>query len=243
MKAVDDLVEKARSAGVKQRIAMPTTTLGVVTDVCDPLGRGRVQCALPRLDPTLATAWAPLVALGAGPQAGWFFLPKVGDEVLVGFENGDIKRPVVLGMLWSNDRSPPHQAAGSASTLLTIASAEKGARLEFDDEAEEIRLFAPGDKTTLVLGKNGITMTTDGDVALTSMQGEVTIAGKEIKFTAQMELAATGMQESALIGSSEVKVTGKPSIQAAAPQLTFGGTVSGGGAAQPKNQTIDDPLG
>lgn len=222
---------------------MPTTTLGVVADNCDPEGLARVRCKYPLFADDLMGAWAPVVSPGAGPQSGWFFLPNVGDEVLVAFEHNDIKRPVVLGMLWAAQRPPPHDAADAASSLLTLASHEKGARLEFDDQADEIRLFAPGDKTTMTLSKDGIAIKTDGDVALTSMQGRVVIAGKTVELVASAAITATGMQEMAVIGSSEVKITGKPSIQAAAPQLTFGGSVSASAAAAVENEVISDPLG
>ena len=243
MKIVEEMVGRARDAGARARTEISTTTLGVVTDNCDPEGLARVRCKYPLFADDLMGAWAPLVAPGAGPQSGWFFLPNVGDEVLVAFEHDDINRPVVLGMLWSAQRPPPHDAADAESSLLTLASNEKGARIEFDDKADEIRLFAPGDKTTMTLSKDGITIKTDGDVALTSMQGRVVIAGKEVELVASTTLTATGMQEIAVIGSSEVKITGKPSIQAAAPQLTFGGTVSASSSAAAKNEVIADPLG
>jgi hypothetical protein len=45
--------------------------------------------------------WITLVSLGGGRDRGFFALPEVGDEVLVGFEHGDPERPIVLGSLWN----------------------------------------------------------------------------------------------------------------------------------------------
>jgi phage protein D len=72
---------------------------GIVTNVADPEKTGRVKVALPWLAPDFESDWARVVQVGAGARAGALFLPSVGDEVLVGFEFGDSRRPYVLGGL------------------------------------------------------------------------------------------------------------------------------------------------
>jgi phage protein D len=75
---------------------------GVVSDIKDPLQLGRVTVALPWLSPEHETDWAPVGQLFAGPGAGACFLPDPGDQVLVAFEFGDVRRPYVLGCVPSN---------------------------------------------------------------------------------------------------------------------------------------------
>jgi len=79
----------------------PTRVLGVVggivTDLDDPLGLGRVKVALPWLSPSYESTWAPVTQLTAGKNTGALFLPEAGDQVLVAFEFGDLRRPYVLG--------------------------------------------------------------------------------------------------------------------------------------------------
>ncbi len=70
---------------------------GVVTAVDDPLGLARVKVALPWLSPEYESGWAPVAQLTAGKNTGAMFLPTPGDEVLVAFEFGDLRRPYVLG--------------------------------------------------------------------------------------------------------------------------------------------------
>ena len=72
---------------------------GVVTNNTDPENLGRVKVTLPWLSPTFETDWARVVQFGLGRQSGAMFLPEVGDEVLVGFEFGDPRRPYVIGGL------------------------------------------------------------------------------------------------------------------------------------------------
>jgi uncharacterized protein involved in type VI secretion and phage assembly len=82
-----------------------------VVDTNDPDGLGRIRVAFPVMpEPSASgmrfrTEWARLL-LPAGGPAGTSFLPEVDDEVLVGFEQGDTARPVILGRLWDG-RTPP----------------------------------------------------------------------------------------------------------------------------------------
>jgi hypothetical protein len=54
---------------------------------------------MPWLAPNYESDWARVVQVGAGRRSGAAYIPEVGDEVLVGFEFGDARRPYVLGGL------------------------------------------------------------------------------------------------------------------------------------------------
>lgn len=93
-----------------------TCLVGLVTDNNDPDGLGRVRVKFPTLTPeddgsAHASNWARVVAIGAGPGYGLHWLPEVNDEVLVGFEHGDIHRPYVLGSVWNGKDAPPDAIA------------------------------------------------------------------------------------------------------------------------------------
>ena len=70
--------------------------MGNVTNNKDPEGWGRVKVKFPTLTEEHESNWARVVALGAAKQRGFDCLPEVNDEVLVGFEHGDIHRPYFL---------------------------------------------------------------------------------------------------------------------------------------------------
>ncbi|PTA67172.1 VgrG-related protein [Deinococcus arcticus] len=81
--------------------------IGVVTNNNDPDSQGRVKLKLPALTEDDETDWARVVGLGNGPNRGSHHTPEVNDEVLVGFEHGDIHHPYVIGGLWNGKDSPP----------------------------------------------------------------------------------------------------------------------------------------
>lgn len=69
----------------------------------------------------------------AGNERGAYFPYEVGDEVVVGFEDGNIDRPVILGGLWSDQDAPPSNVdTTSSNNTRSIVSREKS-ELTFDD--------------------------------------------------------------------------------------------------------------
>jgi type VI secretion system secreted protein VgrG len=77
-----------------------------VADNNDPekLGRIKVQYIWQEQSPTF---WARMMTPHAGHDRGIFFIPEIGDEVVVAFEDGDPERPIILGCLWNKTDPPP----------------------------------------------------------------------------------------------------------------------------------------
>ena len=90
-----------------------TLMVGIVTNNKDPKGWGRVKVRLPTLTEEHESNWARIVAIGAGNTRGFDCLPEVDDEVLVGFEHGDIHRPYVIGGVWNGKDKPPEPVEDS----------------------------------------------------------------------------------------------------------------------------------
>ncbi|MBD2449272.1 VgrG-related protein [Nostoc sp. FACHB-152] len=90
-----------------------TFLVGIVTNNKDPKGWGRVKVKFPTLTEQDESHWARVVAIGAGPNRGFDCLPEINDEVLVGFEHGDIHRPYILGGVWNGKDAPPEKVDDS----------------------------------------------------------------------------------------------------------------------------------
>jgi phage baseplate assembly protein V len=83
---------------------------GLVIDVYDPDGMGRIQLDLSGQPGRSRTAWAPVASPMAGRDRGIWSMPEVGDEALVGFFNGDTDAPVIVGFLRNGQDTPPSTA-------------------------------------------------------------------------------------------------------------------------------------
>lgn len=75
--------------------------VGIVSNVKDPEGLSRIRLTFPWLSDDYETDWVRLVMPGAGESRGFVWLPAVDDEVLVAFEQGDVRRPYALGALYN----------------------------------------------------------------------------------------------------------------------------------------------
>lgn len=129
--------------------ATPAITVGIVSDNEDPEGMGRVKLTFPWRDADDESRWARIARTMAGDDRGTYFLPEVGDEVLVAFEGGDVAHPYVLGALWNGQDEPPERNEGS-NDIRTIRS-RNGHEVTFDDGDDgglEIRTDA-GNAVTL----------------------------------------------------------------------------------------------
>ncbi|MDS4077237.1 MAG: phage baseplate assembly protein V [Candidatus Accumulibacter sp.] len=155
----------------------------LVTDVQDPDGQGRVQLRLPFVasaDSGAALGWARLATLMAGGDRGTWFIPEVGDEVLVAFTAGDPRWPVVIGALWNGVDAPP-ETMDSSNNLRSVTS-RSGHKLTFDDTA--------GAEKVVVETQGGHTLTLDdatgGTVTLEHSNG----AKIKIDLTGTIEITA-----------------------------------------------------
>jgi type VI secretion system secreted protein VgrG len=59
--------------------------------------------------------WVRVTETSAGANHGHSFLPRVGNEVLIEYDHGDIDQPVIVGQLYNGQNTPPF-AAGENST-------------------------------------------------------------------------------------------------------------------------------
>jgi hypothetical protein len=158
------LFELASGGGMRERNpALTGLVCGVVTSVKDPDKKGKVKIALPWLSPSYESDWARVLNIAAGARTGAMFLPEVGDEVLVGFEFGDARRPYVLGGLINDNAkfSTLDSAVTSDAVTGRGFATPSGNQLLFTDDVQP--LAPKPNKSAIVLGTGDKSMALEID--------------------------------------------------------------------------------
>lgn len=133
-----------------------------------------------------STHWARMSTPSAGKDRGFMFMPEIGDEVAVAFEDGDPERPIIMNSLWNGEHQAPRYnfrgediAANDVKRLVTKA----GNRIQLSDKTgKETVLLATPHHTSLSMteqsdetGRNLIILHSDGDIVLNAPNGRVHI--------------------------------------------------------------------
>lgn len=152
---------------------------GIVSSNTDPDQLGRVKLRLPWRSDEFETDWARVVAPMAGKDRGTWFLPEVGDEVLVAFDGDDIRYPYVLGALWSKTDSPPEKNADGKNAIRLIKT-PGGHLIKFVDlENEDVLLIQLRDGKKVEIKTEGIQIDDGANkITLDAKGGSVTIEAK-----------------------------------------------------------------
>ena len=187
----------------------------------DPAKMGRIYVSLMNLDD--ARLWCRVATLDAGNKRGSFFMPEVGDEVIVGFIDDNPNQAVVLGMLHSNQSPPPTEI--TKENHVKGFFSRTGVKLLFDDDKKALLIETPGgNKITvnddakvvsmedqngnlLKMDDQGITL--DGKKAITiKAVNDISVEGTNINIEANAQLAVKGTASAEISSSGNTVVKG-----------------------------------
>lgn len=146
--------------------------VGIVTKNYQEGVKGRVCVQIPTRDKEAnEIQWAKVAMPSSGEKWGHYFLPEVGDQVLLVFENGNIERPYVIGCIPKENSQILQTNTKKDNNLKTIRTKSQSF-FEIDDGAGEgeskkessVTLQATGSKQTQKLEVNnemGVSILTD----------------------------------------------------------------------------------
>lgn len=197
------------------------------------------------------TCWIRVAQSWAGKSWGAWTLPRIGQEVVVSFLDGDPDRPLVTGCVYNGDNSLPYALPDSQTrTTLKSNSSKNGAgynEIRFEDktDAEEIFVHArkdlnieaeKGNRAVTVMEGNDSLTVSKGNRATTISEGnethavskgtrEITVKGNETHTDeADYSHEVKGNYTLKVTGDLTIQVSGKIAIQSSADVTVKAGT-------------------
>ena len=208
-----------------------------------------------------SSCWIRVGQLWAGLGWGTLFIPRVGDEVLVDFLEGDPDRPIIVGSVYNGD-TPPLYPLPDEKTKTTIKTKsypdDPGFNeIRFEDKKGQEEVFIHAEKNLVIQAKSGIsksgaseTISIGGDRKTTvkandtiTVEGnrETTIQGNET-LNVTGPIAIKGDSTITLEGSGEIHIKSTAKVLIEAPDVQIKGSgyvkIESGGANDVKGNPV-----
>jgi Rhs element Vgr protein len=216
--------------------------VGKVTKIDeDPDKENKIQVEIPLLNGEKNNVWARLASFWASSTYGAFFIPDVGDEVVLGFFNDNPCNAVVLGSLYSS-KIAPSTALTKENFTRSIVTKSK-LTMKFDEDKKVITFQTPGNNIIEINDdKKSISLTDQNSNKIVMSDSGITIeSAKSLTLKAQTEIemsAGTNVSVKAggnvnlkgvnIEASADAAFTAKGNAQAelsAAGQVTVKGAI------------------
>ena len=149
----------------------------------DPAGLGRVQVAFAwQKQQGGHTPWIRMINPHSGGGKGFYFIPEVGEEVLVAFEGGNAEKPFVLGAMYNGSASSSnYYTSGNDQKVIHTRS---GTKMIFNDAAGSIFIEDPSGNTWKMDGEGNIEVNAPKNFTLTAGDNVNISAGKNVNINA-----------------------------------------------------------
>ncbi len=196
-----------------------------------------------------SSCWIRVSSTFAGGQYGSIFTPRIGQEVVVDFLEGDPDRPLITGSVYNAVQMPPYELPGEKTKSTTKTNSSLGGKgfneIRFEDKKGSEEVYLQGEKDWTILIKNNKDQTVGHDetlevgndrtksVGVNQMEtigaNKTIVVGANHQETigANMGLSVGGMKsETVAINSAETIGAAKELTIGAAYQVTVGGAMN-----------------
>jgi type VI secretion system secreted protein VgrG len=203
----------------------------------DKYGRVKVQFHWDRegKDDEHSSCWVRVAQVWAGAGWGAMHVPRVGQEVIVDFLEGDPDRPLVVGRVYNGDNLPPYALPDNRTQSVIKSRSTPGGgpsnfnEIRFEDKKgqEELHIQAEKDQTALIKNNQSISVGAarslsvgaDETIAITANQS-LTVGANRTKTVAANETVVIAGASTETIGAARAVTI------AAAYQVSVGGVLN-----------------
>ena len=158
----------------------PTATTQPATVISndDPAGLGRIQVAFAwQKDAGANTPWIRMTNPHSGGGKGFYFIPEVGEEVLIAFEGGNAEKPFVLGAMYNGGASSEYHTSGNDKKVIQTRS---GTKVIMNDAEGSVFIEDPSGNTWLMDGKGNIEVNAPKNMTFTIGENFNISVGKDM---------------------------------------------------------------
>lgn len=190
-----------------------------VIDNVDPEGMSRIKVQFSWQAPlNLTTPWLRVLTPSSGADKGFHFIPEVEEEVLIGFEGGNVERPYVIGSLYTGVNKP--ESWQSDANNIKAIRTRSGHTIEFND--------TEGEETIRIHDNEGsiITFNTQEKSLTINATENIDITAKNINLTATEKVSIGSEQDIEINATNQLKAMSSDKI---ALQSTGDTTIKGNG--------------
>ena len=175
--------------------------MGRVVENADPLGLGRVRVQMMWQEAgSEKTPWIRLLQPHSGSGKGFYFVPEIGEEVLVGFQGGNAEKPYVIGTQYNGKEKSGY--ADKENSIKAVHT-RSGTKIILNDSEGSILIEDPSGNTYHMDGQGNIKVSAPKNISFTAGQNINISAGQNITTTAGMNISASaGMSYNVFAGGA-----------------------------------------
>ena len=174
-----------------------------------------------------SSCWIRVASFWAGKAWGAVHIPRIGQEVIVDFLEGDPDRPIIVGSVYNAENMPPIALPGDKTQSGIKSRSSKGGgsanynEIRFEDKKGSEQILVHAEKDLLTEVENDETRTVGHDRNTTVTNDDTTTINHDKSLTvANKRTATVGSDDSETVG-------GKQTITVASNQsVTIGGSVT-----------------
>ncbi len=158
------------------------------------------------------SCWIRVAQMWAGKQWGSLYIPRIGQEVVVSFLDGDPDRPLIMGSVYNADQTVPYTLPDDQTKSTVKTNSSKGGsgfnEIRFEDKSgsEELFMQAQKDMNVTVLNDQAITVTNNRTVTVSEKDETLTVSKGN-----RTVAVSTGNETHTVKGTRDLTITGNES--------------------------------
>jgi type VI secretion system secreted protein VgrG len=165
-----------------------------------------------------SSCWIRVAQTWAGPGYGALYLPRIGQEVVVEFLDGDPDRPLVTGAVYNGANPPPVSLPGekTRSTLRSASSpgADGSNELRFEDAAGQEQVYLHAQRDLSIVVENDETHRVGGNEQLTVTKDRTrNVGGSQSLQVAQNDTSTVGGSQTLQVGGNRTTTVGAAHVE------------------------------